>query len=244
MLNGAWRAIGGGAPYAGQMDPDDIWLRSTSPFVLTHLPPAPARVIELGCGEQGGHVPALRRAGYDVVGVDPRSPDGPEYSRVPFEEHDAGEPVDAVIASLSLHHVADLDAVLDRIRGALVARGTLVVLEWARERFDEATAQWCFNRLAPDDAEEDGWLRRRQAEWEHSGLPWERFCHDWAQAQGIHPAAMIRRGLDARFTLTHESWGPYYFPELAATDETDEQAAIDAGQIRACCLRYVGQRAA
>jgi SAM-dependent methyltransferase len=179
-----------------------------------------------------------------VVGVDPQAPDGPEYSRVAFEKYDTGEPVDAVIASLSLHHVADPGAVLDRICGVLVAGGTLVVLEWAREHFDEATAQWCFSRLPTDDAEQEGALRLRRAEWAQSGLSWDRFCHEWAQVHGIPPAATIRRELDTRFTRTHESWGPYYFPELAATDEADEQAAIDAGQIHACCLRYVGQRAA
>jgi hypothetical protein len=31
----------------------------------------------------------------------------------------------------------------------LVPGGVLVVVEWAWERFDEATARWCFARLTP-----------------------------------------------------------------------------------------------
>lgn len=39
------------------------------------------------------------------------------------------------MACRSLHHVADLGAVLD-----LAADGRAVIVEWARERFDEATS--------------------------------------------------------------------------------------------------------
>jgi hypothetical protein len=45
---------------------DRIWLAASWPFVRGQLPPPPARVIELGCGSLGGHVPALLRAGYDA----------------------------------------------------------------------------------------------------------------------------------------------------------------------------------
>lgn len=40
---------------------------------------------------------------------------------------------------------------------------------------------------------------------------------------------------------THLSTGPYYFPDLADADADAEQAAIDAGQIKAGCLRYAGR---
>jgi SAM-dependent methyltransferase len=221
---------------------EDVWLRSTWSFVRSHLPAAPSRVVELGCGDHGGHLSALHDAGYDAVGVDPQAPDGPAYHQIPFEEYHADRPMDAVLASLSLHHVTDPGEVLDQVRDLLMPGGTLVIIEWAWEHFDEATAQWCFRRLPRIDADGDGWLHRRQAGWAQSGLPWDRFCHNWAQEHGLHTAGALRPELDTRFTMTHASWGPYYFPELAHTDEAAEQAAIDAGQIRACCLRYVGRR--
>ena len=59
---------------------------------------------------------------------------------------------------------------------------------------------------------------------------------------GLHPAATIRRELHARFATTHESRGPYYFPDLLNADAITEQSAIDAGEIRAGCLLYAGRR--
>jgi hypothetical protein len=35
-------------------------------------------------------------------------------------------------------------------------------------------------------------------------------------------------------------YGPYFFSDLGGTSEGDEQAAIDAGQIRATGIRYTG----
>src|SRR6266496_1489282 len=94
---------------------DEHWLAATWPFVREHLPAAPARVLELGCGPLGGFVPRIGELGYDVIGVDPDAPDGPGYDQVEFEHHDVGEPPDALVACASLHHVADLGGVLDRI---------------------------------------------------------------------------------------------------------------------------------
>ena len=45
--------------------------------------------------------------------------------------------LDAIVACTSLHHVADLAGVLDLVAGALVPGGRAVIVEWAREQFDE-----------------------------------------------------------------------------------------------------------
>ena len=47
------------------------WFDARWPFVRAHLPPAPARVLEIGCGPEGGFVPTMREHGYDAEGVDP-----------------------------------------------------------------------------------------------------------------------------------------------------------------------------
>jgi 2-polyprenyl-3-methyl-5-hydroxy-6-metoxy-1,4-benzoquinol methylase len=54
-------------------------------FVLEQLPPPPARVLEVGCGEEGGLVATLAGAGYDVLGVDPHAPDAPGFLRARFQ---------------------------------------------------------------------------------------------------------------------------------------------------------------
>jgi SAM-dependent methyltransferase len=133
---------------------DERWLTAMLPFVREQLPPPPARVLEIGCGPLGGFVPALELVGHDVVGVDPVAPEGDAFVRTEFEQYDVGRPLDAVIASTSLHHVRDLDEVLDRVGAAVSPGGTVVVIEWAHERFDDATAAWCFDRLSAEDKAE------------------------------------------------------------------------------------------
>jgi len=195
------------------MTADEIWLAATWPLVRAQLPGPPASVIEIGCGEAGGHIPALLDAGYQAVGIDPEATAGPGYRAMPFEQYRPGEPVDAVLASLSLHHVADLGEVLDQVAGMLAPGGTVVIIEWGWETFDEPTARWCFGQRLRDQEEEHGtWLAGLRAQWTDSGQPWPEFCRDWAQGHGLHPLA------------------------------AGEQAAIDAGRIRAGCLRYAGRR--
>jgi SAM-dependent methyltransferase len=221
--------------------PDERWLAAVWPFVRASLPPAPARVVEIGCGPLGGFVPMLERAGYQATGVDPKAPPGPSYRQVEFERHDLTGQADAVVACTSLHHVANLDTALDLVAAALVPGGVAVIVEWARERFGEATARWCFARL-PEAGDHLGGLHRRQAEWRESGQPWDAYLRSWAQAEGLHAGQAILDGLDARFDSRPATYGPYFFPELAGTSEADEQAAIDGGLIQANRIQYVGRR--
>jgi SAM-dependent methyltransferase len=224
------------------MTDDMRWLTSLSPFVRSELPAPPARVLEIGCGPLGGFVPALRTEGYAAIGIDPRAPASPEFHQIEYEQFVPPQPVDAVVACTSLHHVADLDAVLDRIRDALVPGGRLVVVEWARERLDERTARWCFARVGTGDGE-PGWLHRHHDRWQESGLPWETYLESWAAEEGLHTGERIVAGLDARFERVRLETGPYCFPGLEGTSEADEQAAIDAGDIEATGIRYAGRAA-
>lgn len=214
------------------------WLGAMWPFVRGQLPSAPATVLELGCGPAGGFVPALLGDGYDAVGVDPQAPDAPGFHRIAFERYESPQPVAAVVASNSLHHVGDLAEVAGRIHGVLRPDGILVVMEWGWERFDAATAGWCFDRLA--DAGDSGWLRRRHDDWAASGRPWDDYFPAWAADHGLHAGHDVVAALDARFHRRLHAEGPYFFPELAGVTYAGEQAAIDAGQIRAAGIRYVG----
>ncbi len=242
-------ATEGGAMRSGELpasgcSADEIWLSATWPFVRDHLPKPPARIVELGCGEAGGHLAALLNAGFDAVGVDPEAPERPGYRRIAFEDYVPDAPLDAVIASLSLHHVADPGTVLDHVCDVLAPGATLVVVEWISECMDEATAQWCFHHHVRDPAHPGAWLAELRSEWTESALSWDVFFRCWLDRHGLHSASTIRRALDARFVTTHASSGPYYFPDLLDVDATDEQSAIDAGTINAGCLRYAGLRAA
>jgi SAM-dependent methyltransferase len=215
------------------------WLAAMWPVVRDRLPAPPAQVVEIGCGPLGGFVPMLRSNGYEALGVDPAAPDEEGYCRVEFEQVELAREVDAVVASTSLHHVADPAEVIDRIASTLAAGGTLVVVEWDWEGFDQPTAEWCLQRLGPD--EEAGWLHRRRDEWLASGQPWNAYVRQWAEEEQIHSANTLLGLLNARFHREHLVHGPYFFPDLALTTEKDEQAAIEAGQIRATRVDYVGR---
>ena len=218
---------------------DELWLASMWPFVREQLPPSPARVVELGCGPLGGFVPRMTALGYDASGVDPEAPAEPGYEQIEFEKYAVSEPVDALVASVSLHHVADLGIVLDKISSLLKPGATVVVIEWAHERFDETTARWCFDRLG---ATGEGWLRHHRERWQESGQDWDEYFEAWIHDEHLHRGGDIIRGLETRFETQSVSEGPYLFADLDGVTSDDEQAAIDAGQIQPGCLRYVGQR--
>ena len=64
----------------------------------------------------------------------------------------------------------------------------------------------------------------------------------WAQAENLHAGGDILNGLDARLDRETLGFWPYFFADLAATSEADEQDAIDAGLIQANRIQYAGRR--
>lgn len=213
------------------------------PLVRPHLPHQPGRVVEIGCGPAGGFVPALLGAGHDAIGVDPEAPAGGPYRRIPFESFEPEGTFDAVVASASLHHVDDLGRVLDRVREVTGPGAPIVVLEWAWERFDEVSARWCFDRLAPDgDEPEPTWLQAHRERWRSSGLSWDAYLAQWATGERLHTGRQMLAALDRRFTRVDLCPVPYFFHDLAGMTFDDEQAAIDAGTVAGSAFRYVGVR--
>jgi SAM-dependent methyltransferase len=110
-------------------------------FVLSQLPVAPARVLEVGCGE-GELARALDAAGYEVVAIDPEAPEGSIFRRTTIEAFDGRDPFDAVVASRSLHHVEDLGGVLDKLVRLLAGGGPLILNEFAWDRREPMTPEW------------------------------------------------------------------------------------------------------
>ena len=152
-----------------------------------------------------------------TLGRRSRAPDGPHYHQVEFEQYEPEQPVAAIVASNSLHHVSDLDTVVELITRRLDPGGVLVVVEWDWERFDEATARWCFDRLA--DAE-PGWLHRHRDEWLHSGQSWETYRDGWARTEGLHTGQDILRSLNTRFDTRLLASARTTFPISTASPPT------------------------
>ena len=225
------------------MTPDDPWLAETWPFVRSSLPALPGAVLDSAAvGAAASCLPS------PTTGTRPSAsilfaPDEPHYHQVAFEEFDVTRPFDAVVASTSLHHVDNVDRVVERIADVLAPDGIVIVVEWAWERFDLPTARWCFDRLAPiHDEDHPTWLHRHRDGWTTSDESWDRYFADWVSAHGLHAAQAIMRSLDTRFDRRQLIEGPYFFSDLDHIRAEEEQAAIDAGLIRATGLRYVGTR--
>ena len=157
------------------------------------------------------------------------------------------EDLGRVVASLSLHYIEDLGRVLDKIADLLRAGGTLVVVELAWDRFDEATAEWALERLpASSSSEKPSWLQRRCWEWARGGqggtrAPAAAYFAGWASAEGLHGSRRTLDELGRRFDECLFEWVPYLYPDLdEGTSEADESAAIEAGTINATGFLYVG----
>jgi SAM-dependent methyltransferase len=199
-------------------------------FALSHLPRAPARVLEIGCG--GGDLArALAAAGYDVTAIDPDAPEGSIFRRVTLEDFtDDGGGFDAVVASVSLHHVDDLEPAFDKVAALLKPRGVLVLEEFAKERLRGATAEWYFGerrRLDEDELPDD----------------FETWFRGWDARHHIHPWDDLHSALADRFEERYVGGVPYLY-DFRLEDELEpvERRLIEAGTIDATGVRYVGSR--
>jgi ubiquinone/menaquinone biosynthesis C-methylase UbiE len=181
-----------------------MWQQRVEEFVLGQVGPPPAQVLEIGCGE-GELAHALVRAGHSVTAIDPRAPEDPIFRRVRIEEFTEPGPFDYVVASLSLHHVEDLGGALDKIAKVLRTGGSLVVVEFAWDRIDEATAEWALERLpAASLTEKHSWLGRRCQEWARGGQGGNRaraesYFAEGASEEGLHSSLRMRDELGRRF---------------------------------------------
>ncbi len=211
---------------------------SLAHFILRYLPPPPAHVLEIGCGPVGDLTYAIAAAGYDIVAVDPAAPEGPLFRRIPFEDFTEPGPFDAVVASLSMHHIADLTRTAAAIVGLLVPGGRFILEEWDRERLlDETTARWYFHQRQAAAA--TGLLA------EHAPLPphYEEWRRSWLADHGdLHGYTAMRAQLMAPFRERFFTWKPYlYRYGLHESLEPLERALIEEGAVQATGFRWVGE---
>jgi SAM-dependent methyltransferase len=198
-------------------------------FVLNQLPPAPQRVLEVGCGHDGGLVELLAGAGYHVLGVDPHAPEGERFLQSTFQEASNRlllEGFDAVVAGRVLHHVNPLDAGLD-ILAALAP--LLIVDEFASDRIDRAAQDWY-----------EGQHRMLRASGLEPNGPAD--LDDWrARHPGMHRHDVVLAGLRARYDERVLEWLPYLSRWLGGpSSESLEETLIAADLIPAIGYRWAG----
>ena len=201
-------------------------------FLREQLPPAPARVLDVGCGA-GQLTTALAVEGYDVLGIDPRAPEGERFRRVLLEDLNPGEEAfDAVVASHSLHHIRDLHQALDRIAALLRPDGVLVLDEQGWDAADEPTLDWYWNQrralAAAGHGDAPDTLAAMREEWE-------------AEHVGLHGLEFMLSALAARFEERSFVRTPILYRMLGGVaTEVLEQALVEAGAIRPLGFRYAG----
>lgn len=126
------------------------------PHTLAHLkqllPPAPARILEAGCG-RGALAAALADLGYEVTGVDRNAEMAAAAAErgvrvIHADVLDVSGEYDVVLFTRSLHHVDDLDAIVAHAATLLAPGGQIVVEEFAWERVDQAAAEFVYDNGA------------------------------------------------------------------------------------------------
>ena len=200
-------------------------------FVLKQLPPPPQRVLEVGCGREGGLVEELAAAGYEVLGVDPYAPEGDRFLQTTFQEANSSllrEGFDAVVAGRVLHHVHPLDEGLDTLASLAPL---LVIDEFASDRIDLAAQQWY-----------EGQHRMLRASGVEPNGPSD--LDEWRERHpDLHRHDVLLAALRARYDERVLEWLPYLSRWLGRPgSEALEQTLIDAELIPPIGYRWAGVR--
>jgi SAM-dependent methyltransferase len=206
----------------------DVPTSETLAFIEPHLPPGPARVLEVGCGD-GALAARLQSAGHAVValdadagaverarrrGVDARVGRWPDFDDAPF---------DVVLFTRSLHHITPLAPAVDRARQLLRGRGKVLVEDFAFDKIEPLAAEWFYQLLAVLDAA--GLLRRGGHEFGEKLLQQAGSLEAWHTDHGheLHTAAALFDCLREHFPRAEMAAAPYLYRYVCAMLDEDER---------------------
>ena len=207
------------------LEPLDIPAIETELFLRETLPPAPARVLEVGAGD--GRLSArLARGGWTVTALDHSEPAvaaararGVEAVCADFLEYRGG-PFDVVAFTRSLHHMP-LEAALERAEALLAPNGLLITEEFAYERADSATTAYLEREF--EEFRARGYLTSSAAS-DRDGDPLERWLRHFRDEHQVHEGAALAKAVAWRFDLVRAERAPYLYRLLAAELDGQQNA--------------------
>lgn len=196
-------------------------------WVRANLPPAPARVLEVGAGD-GELSRRLRDAGYEVTAIDPKS-DSPDVEPVALADLPLSRPYDAAVAVVSLHHVEPLDASVARLADALADGAPLLLDEFDVGALDERTAtQWLAWRRSLGDEEAES--------------PTELIE---TMRSKVHAIDLLSSTLAPHFDVGEPARGTYLYRwKLGEPFRAEEERLVASGELAPTGVRIIARRRA
>lgn len=166
------------------------------------------RVLEVGCG-LGDVARRLGSVGIQVTAIDLQLPDPTPAENVTFIQEDfllfKAPPFDAVVFTASLHHIAPLDAAIDRAHRLLPRGGLIVADDFDLDAPNAQTLRWYYDVQELLAAAE--LFPRDRVDPPATGL-YQRWRS--AHAHGaIHTGLQMRRAIAHRFDV-HDVHGAAY----------------------------------
>ena len=135
------------------MRPLELPTQETLSFTLRHLPSAPARILEVGCGA-GELALQLKRLGHQIVPIDSSVEAAEQAKELGVEVTIArwpqfeDRPFDAVLFTRSLHHIHPLREAVEQAHRLLKPSGLVVVEDFAYEEAVLSTIEWFYGVLS------------------------------------------------------------------------------------------------
>ena len=243
--------------------PIDLATQDTAAFVAGQLA-AGTGVLEVGCGA-GDLAQALAQRGFRVRALDADAESIGQARARGVDAHVCAWPdytgaaVDAVAFTRSLHHIAALDAALDRARAQLRPFGKLLLDDFAHEAADAATLHWFAELLRTPAAQAQiaerpgSFVTELLVELHRAGDALA-FWHKRHAQHGVHPFGALTAAIGARFAITRIERVPYLYrylvqvlPETAAAAQwladvrRDEARRIKSGSVQALGRRLAAE---